>query len=578
MTRARVPIRRTARLVGLAAAGWLAHAGAARAFPQFDPTNADTGAGAGATDLAAPDAQDLRHQLQIANGLAAPPGGGWTILPRIDVQEMLNDNIFQVSGPRRWDLVTYVSPGIAIAGETSHLQLTVNYSPTLEMYMQNGSQNALTQQLNAIGLLTLVPDRVFVDMRALAGVQATNGILGGMGTLGSGGVASVAVGGTGSVTGNGLGLAKDNRSQTMSFGASPYVLGRLGSYGDYKVGASVDVSHVTNANGFVVLPFSGGGGTAQTLVTTEQMARFTSGDYFTVVQDQLDLHLSQSNGSYDQGSTPAVALINQSTTSTRQTASNQVTWHYNESIAVFASLGYENIRYTGLNGLDINDMTWSVGATLTPNQDSFLTLSYGHQEGADSLTMNARYALTARTTVSASYSSTVGTQLQNLQRQLDLATSNGNGGLVNGQTGGTLFNNNNLLNVQPGIYRFNSLTLNTTTVLDRDVINLAVGYTKQNGVGSGLFSGTSSESKYGSVQWIHQMTPAMTLSGAASYTTQTYTVGGNTQSVAGSAVLQYILSDTLSTSLRYMFTDRTSPVPGQTMYQNLIIVGFTKQF
>lgn len=577
MTRAGVPIRRTARLVGLAAAGWLVHAGAARAFPQFDPSNADTGTGAGATDLAAPDAQDLRHQLQVANGLAAPAGGGWTILPRIDVQEMFDDNVFQVSGPRRWDLVTYVSPGIAIAGETSHLQLTVNYSPTLEMYMINGSQNSVTQQLNAIGLLTLVPDRVFVDVRALAGVQATNGILGGTGTLGSGGVASVAVGGTGSTTSNGLGLAKNNRTQTMSVGASPYVLGRLGSYGDYKIGTSVDVSHQADANGFAVLPFSGGGG-AQTLVTTEQMARFTSGDYFTVVQDQLDLHLSQSNGSYDQSGTLGAALANQTTASTRQTASNQVTWHYDQTIAVFVSLGYENIRYTGQNGLNINGMTWSVGTTLTPNQDSFLTLSYGRQEGANALSMSARYALTARTTVSASYSSTVGTQLQNLQRQLDQATSNGNGGLVNGQTGGTLFTNNNLTSVQSGIYRFNSLTLNTTTVLDRDVISLAAGYTKQTGVGSGTFSGTSSETKYGSVQWIHQMTPAMTLSGAASYTTQTYTGGGNTQSVAGSAVLQYILSDTLSTSLRYMFTDRTSPVPGQTMYQNLIIAGFTKQF
>jgi hypothetical protein len=559
----------------MATAGCLMHAGVAAGFPLLEPSDVESSE---ARELAAPDAQDLRHQLQLASGVAPPPGGGWTIVPRITVQEMLNDNVFQVNSPRQADLVTYVSPGIAISGETSHLRLTVNYAPTIELYMQNGSQNALTQQLDAIGLLTVVPDRVFVDFRALAGVQATNGILGGISTLGPDNVATVP-GGIGG--GSGLGLAKNNRTQTMSVGVSPYVLGRLGQSGDYKIGASLDVSHMAAADGFAVLPFASGGGssTNQTLVTTEEMARFTSGDYFARVQDQLDLHLLQSSGTYGQGDTFATQLSNTTTASTRETISNQVTWHYDQTVALFVSIGWENIRYSGQDGLSVNDATWSVGTTLTPNPDSFITISYGHLEGADSLTLDARYMLTTRTTVAAHYGSIVGTQLQNLQNQLDLAAVNGSGALVNGRTGGTLFNGSNLQPVQPGVYRFNTFTLNSTTNLDRDIISVGLGYNKQTGLGFGTFSGTSSETRYATAQWIHQLTPVMTLSGAMSYTQQDYlNGGGNAQSVAGAAVLQYSLSETLSTSLRYMFNNVTSPVAGQTMYQNLILVGVTKQF
>ncbi|MDR3538046.1 MAG: outer membrane beta-barrel protein [Acetobacteraceae bacterium] len=583
MTGVRVPACRTGRMVGLAVAGWLVHAGGAAAFPLLEPTNADTGATAtgGGGELAAPDAQDLRHQLQLANGLAAPPGGGWTIVPRLDVQEALNDNVFQVHSPRRADLTTYISPGIAIAGETSHLQLTVNYSPTLEMFMVNGSQNALTQQLNATGLLTLIPDRLYVDLRAIAGVQATSGLLGGYGTLGSAGTAAVSLGGLNGVSGNGLGLTKSNRTQTMSAGISPYVVGRLGSYGDYRIGASLDVSHLDNANGFAVLPLAGGGTSPQTLVTTQQVAHFSSGDYLTAFQDAVDVNFSQSNTTYEQGTNGAIgaALLTGTNASQSETASDQLTWHYDQAIALFASLGWENIRYSGSNGLNVNDATWSVGATLTPNPDSYLTVSYGHQQGADSLTVNAHYLATARTVISANYGSTVGTQLQNLQRQLDLATANGNGGLVNRQTGGPLFNSNNLLNVQPGVYRFNTLSLNTSTTLDRDNISLGVSYTQQSGVGSGQFSGTSTTGGTATAQWIHSLTPVMTLSGALSYSRQDYAGGGGlVQSVSASAVLQYILSETLSTSLRYVFSNQMSSVPSQSLYQDLLIAGFTKQF
>ena len=103
------------------------------------------------TELAAPDAQDLQHQLQLVNGLSAPLGGGWTIIPRIDLQEELTDNVLQAHSPRRLDLATLVSPGIAIAGDTPRVRLTFDFAPTLSLYARTGNLNSLTEQMSGIG-------------------------------------------------------------------------------------------------------------------------------------------------------------------------------------------------------------------------------------------------------------------------------------------------------------------------------------------------------------------------------------------------------------------------------------------
>ncbi|MFL5283179.1 MAG: hypothetical protein ACJ8AW_19855, partial [Rhodopila sp.] len=41
------------------------------------------------TELAAPDTQQLRQQLDLAQGVVPPLGGGWTFLPFVNIQEML---------------------------------------------------------------------------------------------------------------------------------------------------------------------------------------------------------------------------------------------------------------------------------------------------------------------------------------------------------------------------------------------------------------------------------------------------------------------------------------------------------
>src|ERR1700748_3485869 len=100
------PALKRLRGVGVAVMLWLSRCASVWAFPLIDLTNQDQLPQA--TEFAAPDAQ---HQLQIADGSAAPSGGGWTFVPRIDVQELLTDNVEGRHSPRQGDLVSYFAPG-----------------------------------------------------------------------------------------------------------------------------------------------------------------------------------------------------------------------------------------------------------------------------------------------------------------------------------------------------------------------------------------------------------------------------------------------------------------------------------
>jgi len=583
-----IPKRTLGRLVsalGLASAMLLARTGTATAFPLLDSENTD-GVPRG-TELSSPDAQDLRHQLQIVNGLSAPTGGGWTFVPRIDWQEELTDNALQAHSPRTADIVSFFSPGIGIAGELPRVKLTFDYAPTLSMYARTSDLNSLTQQMNGLANVTLEPDLAFVDIRALAGVHSLNGGIGGIGGTSGAGSATAASSSIPNLAGNGQGLNKNNEVQTTSFGISPYLLRRFGDWGTGRLGYSLDMTQSDSINGFTASPIPTGGGTnAQTLITNEQTAHFVSGDVLELVQDSFDVDLIQTQTttgasiSNAQFGTPAQTT--QHSASTRATVTDQINYELSRGLSVFVSGGHESIQYTGANAQSIDDLTWNFGSTWTPDPDSQLTVSYGHQNGANSLTANGHYALTSRTMLTVSYGSTLGTQLEQVQNQLNLATA-GNGGLVNGQTGGQLFGTTNALGVQDGVFRTTTLSVGTQTVLDRDTFSINLLMAKQ--ASTSATNASTATSKSLSAGWTHQMRPDMTLSGSFSYALQDQTTGaitasnpGNNTTVTASLGWQWQISDTLGASLRYSFLDRQSPIALFQIYQNMLILGISKTF
>jgi hypothetical protein len=576
--------------LGIAAVLLLVRTGGAAAFP-FLESSSDSSVPQG-TELASPDAQDLRNQLQLVNGLGAPAGGGWTILPRVDWQEMATDNALQANSPRRADVATFLSPGISLAGDMPRVQLTFDYAPTLALYARTPELNSLTQQLNGLGTVTLVPDLLFVDVRAVAGVTSQYGGLGGLGTLGApAGAAATAQTAIPSLAGNAQGLNRNNEVQTSSFGVSPYLLRQFGDWGTGKLGDSMNITRSDALSGFFGSPIpTGAGVNGQTLVSNEENAHFVTGDFMAFLQNSFDADLLQSQTTTDGNGATTVDGVPAATgsyTSRRTVVTDQLSYAMSHGLTVFVSGGHEDITYSNSGGqtggaAPIHDLTWSFGGTWTPNPDSSLTVSYGHANGFNSLTANGFYALSARTVLSVSYGSTLGSQLEYVQSQLNQAGTNGSGTLVNPLTGAPLFGASNALAAQDGIFKTTTLTVGSQTTLDRDIFSINLLLAQQTSATGNTSS--NGDSKTVSANWLHQMRPDMTVSAAISYSIQDQSAGGSISnpgdntSVVASLAWQWQISETLSGSVRYSFLERQSQAVVYDIYQNMLIVGISKHF
>ncbi len=465
----------------------------------------------------------------------------------------------------------------------------------------------------------MVPESLYVDLRALSGVHSIYGGLGGAGALGTpAGAGATAQSAIPILGGNALGLTRDNEVQTTSFGISPYLLQSFGDWGSAKVGYSFNVTRSATLSGFASSPIPTGGNNGQTLITNEGTAHFATGPIMQFLQNSIDLDVLSGTTTTDADGSlvPGIFILNPNGTVTgfsappgrstfsRVVVTDTISYAVSRSLTLFVSGGHEDIVYSnqalsGINptlgangalepnflyadvpGTSIHGMTWRFGGTWTPNPDSSLTLSYGHQNGFNSFSANGYYQATPRTLLNVSYDSTLGTQLEFVQNQLNLAANNGSGTLVNGLNGGGLFGANNALPYQNGVFRTDTLTMGSTTLLDRDIIFLNLLFAKQTTSGAGSSSGTS---RGGSATWLHQLQPETIVSASVAYSTQDQAsfpgVSANkSSSIVASLAWQRQISDTVSVNLRYSYLARRSDTAAFDMYQNLLILGISKTF
>jgi uncharacterized protein (PEP-CTERM system associated) len=512
---------------------------------------------------AAPDQSDvsaLQHQLSLLNPYSASVGPGWTFTPSLTLQEAYNDNVFQSEQDRRWDMITYVTPGLAIYGDTQNVQLRFNYAPSLIYYARNSSLNQLAQNLNAIADATLWQDHLYLDVRASVGNGAASGSAAGLG-FGGGGLGQVSTNQTNAALN---GLTKNNSSQYTSFAASPYFLQSFGDYGSMKLGYTLSYSRSSNAAGFVPLP-TGTTGPTISQTSNEELATYTTGTFLERMSDTVTIDANQYGGNGN------------GTSGHSNSASNQINYVVNRAISAFASIGYESIDYSGGDSRSVNDMTWQVGTTLTPNPRSSLTLSYGHQQGIDSLSANGVYSVTARTSVNINYGETIGTQLQQLQTQLAVEDINGVGTVVNSRTGQPITNASQLLGTQNQLYKSQTATIGVNTSLDRDTFNVNFQYAVYTAAGAGATGATSGVT--GTASWTHSLSEDLSLSTSGSYGWRWFIEPGGTNKFAAlTGSLNYIISATVSTSLSYSLYDLNSTQAGQTEYQDIILLSITKTF
>ncbi len=531
-------------------------AGAAALLAGGGLAHAQEAAGGGLQD------SGLRGQIEAAFAAAsgAPPPltttPDWVIAPAISVQQEWTDNAVQGSGvqgaagqtatPAKASLITVVVPSLSITGGTSRLTANIDYAPSVSYYSSVPSQNEVSQNLDATALLTLIPEQLFIDLRGFGDVQSLGGASGPQGTQS---------------------LSKQNQVQTYNFSVSPYLNHRFGGWGTAQVGASeTETSQSTLAGN---LP---GGLSSQVDNTRKVFASFASGENFGRTLSNVNVSASQSSGSG-----PLQGAY-------RTIASYQGGYAITHEIVALVGFGWEDIFYGASDNLHIDDATWSVGAKLTPNPDSTITVLYGHQEGVTAASLNASYAPSARIRLYANYSDAVSTDAEQLQATLASAKLDPLGNPVNAQTGAPLLLTDNFFGVTGAVFRVRNASFTASWLLDREAVQATVTYQRQTPVGAitaGTQGAVASDGTYGSLAWQHDVNPNVTTNVYVQYGKLNQAAGsgqGTTTLMVGSAQITYRISESLSGSLEYSYTNNSSASQAANTAASLVVLGLRKTF
>lgn len=450
-------------------------------------------------------------------------------------------------------LFTALTPSISVTADTQRIQGGLSYSPSFIAYEQLPAENTIAQNLVGHAHAILLPDVLFLDVSALAMQQSITGGLGPTGTI----VAN-----------------QSNTMQDYALTISPYMMQRLGDLAVLQIGGSLTEAVQSLPGGSVVatlpgLPASSVAG--QNSTTTQEYAALNSGNAFGRWMGNAYLSASQIGGTGVQiGAFQNVASFEAGYSVTRSTI-------------LLGTIGWNELHYGGIPPVNINSGLWNVGVQWTPNPDSKITVRYGRSLGIDAPFLSGYYQITARTRITAMYSDTISTDPQQLSNNLNFATTDASGNLVNASTGQPLMAGSNMLGIYGGVYKLTIGSISATLLLDRDVFQIGFNYQNQKSLNSAQLNAylLNGSGDFGTVSWQHDLSENVKTSVYLQYGVAQSESGGVSQAgtvLTGTAQASYAISRTLFATLQYSHTSSSFNSPSPYFNADTVLVGLTKTF
>lgn len=524
---------------------------------------------------------DLRGQLeQYLPGLQPRTAGpAFLVSASLGVDAGVTDNALRVEQPRRADAFTSISPTLGVSGDTSRLKVNLGYTPIATLYAQTPSQNRFDHYGNGAALATLVPEALFLDLRGTVTQQSRTGGYYGQTTT--------------------LAANRNDQVQSATFSVTPYAEHRFGGLGTARLGYSLArtvQSGYGSQNAFntnQAFLFNNGFGATGDLTTQRERASFVTGEDLGRINDIVVGEAVQYSGA---GAYRGAH---------RNQVTNDVGYAVTRTITALAGFGYQDLRFSGVPGVRINEPIWRLGGRFTPNQDSSVTITYGRRDGFNAAAVDGAYSPTARTRVFVRYATGLTTDAEEQQNLLATTNVGPTGLLVDSVTGAPVSSSSGAFGTQNGLYRLRRFSITGLLLLNRDAVSVSLQQedrqsvnTVPAGIGGTAAAATAASTSgvYGTLSWEHELSPAMTSSASLSYGVDDNgnLVGtgasGSQRTVQTTLGLNYVFTETLTGNARYLFTDRSGGTGqanagpfgygrvGQNLTENLLLVGLRKSF
>ncbi len=522
----------------------------------------------GPPELGGPPRTGLILAPGFGAGLPAPeqsqPGRAWTVTPSLGLQLFATDNINQTVTDKRSEFITGVSPGLLVTADTARLRGVLNYQPSVLLYAEDSAQSRILQNFNGQALATLLPERLFLDLRGAAATQAVGG--------------GFAPQSTPLVDRQGV-------LQTTSFQASPYFVQPFGDIATLQVGY-----------GFQAVQQSLGGGATTALTPTGQVffsdTRYVANSGFAALRTgpsfgplAMEARLVSTdysgNGIYD-GAYRRVAVA-------------EVRYALTRQVAILAEGGYEAQRYSTIPRFELSEPIWAAGLRLTLSPESIVTFKYGHRDGVDSPSVNAVLALGGRTRLFASYSERLSSSAQRAADLLSTTTVDALGNPVDSLTGAPVFQPfaDSFFGTQSGLQLVRQGNVTISQSWPRDTIFLSASWQRLTPVAAAPGAVNFAQTGYTvNLAWAHALTDRTSVTAGLQYGWQERSgqgfnqAGGNTSGsvYGGSLAVATQLTPGLTAFAQYAITSRGNlsgvdvPGSGGRAIQNTILIGLRQTF
>jgi uncharacterized protein (PEP-CTERM system associated) len=505
---------------------------------------------------------DLRQMLsrafQVPNSVEPPD---WSTSEAIDVSELWTDNAPNntLTGQHKGDFATMVTPSIDLQANTSRLQGSLHYAPTLSIWAHSPSQDSVSQTFDGNIHATLIEDTLFLNATGAVFNQSLNGGVGN-GDIGNGSIVP---------------LSRQDTVNTESYSIAPYFQHRFGGTGVLEAGYSMAQTFQSGQGALIVSPFSSPV-PAQPLTSNNEHVIFTTGEDFGRLSNTVEATATENTG--------GGVLSN----------SHQIleTWQAGYAVirefSVLGEIGHEDISYGGTHPIHIDDAVWNGGFQWRPNPDSTLTVTYGHQDGAESIFVDGSLAPTPRTRVTLRYSEGLDTAQQDLENTLAAASFDSTGQAIDTQTGTPLALANNFLGTSGDLVRLKRASATLSWLLDRDTFFATAEVDDSKVISQAVATGASSgSSATASLAWQHEISDALSSSVYLSYGVRTANGGISTNggisrwsqdTFSAGATLSYAISETLSVRGQVYLVRSTANIPGFASSSDTVIVGVHKSF
>ncbi len=138
----------------------------------------------------------------------------WTVQPELTVTETYSDNALFTSSSARGDFTTLVTPGIRIEGSGARFNADLSYTRSALFYSRNPKEDRVANVLHAFGSLEAVEKFLFVDVNGNISQNFISPFRAQPAEITS---------------------VTPNRTETRTYGISPYLIGQAGSAFSYEL-------------------------------------------------------------------------------------------------------------------------------------------------------------------------------------------------------------------------------------------------------------------------------------------------------------------------------------------------------